>query len=49
MYLPVKTKYSTNENCRNNICEKPHKQIVCWCLQNIKQTTVKELYSWKEF
>lgn len=45
----MKIKYGNNENCRNTIHEKPHEHIVPWCLQNRKQTEVKELYSGKGF
>lgn len=45
----MKIKYGNNENCRNTIQEKPHQHIMTWCLQNRKQTIVKELYNRKGF
>lgn len=45
----MKIKYGNNENCRNTIREKPHEHIETWCLQNRKQTEVKERYSGKGF
>ena len=37
VYLPMKTKYGNNENCRKNIHENPQEQVETWCLQNRKQ------------
>lgn len=45
----MKIKYGNNENCRNTIQEKPHQHIMTWCLQNRKQTIVKEFYNRKGF
>lgn len=42
----MKTKYGINENCRNNIHDKPYAHIVPWSLQNI--TMVKDLYHRKD-